>query len=76
MSRVVCAPAWTATWNPSGRTARNAFGDVPAFLHREEDSFTRRAAREDAVDAARREEPDQRGEGIGIERAPSILQRA
>ena len=59
---------------PLGPNGEERLRDVAAFLHREEDPFTRRAAREDAVDAAGHEELDQRGEGIGIEGARSILQ--
>ena len=49
---------------PLGPDGEERLRDVPSFVHREQDPFARRPAREDAVDAAVREERDERREGV------------
>src|SRR5688572_20783426 len=58
-----------------GPGGEEGLGDVLAFVDREEDTFARGAAGEEAVDAPVREEPNERCDGIRGDVPTPVLER-
>ena len=68
-------PAMDDEREAPGALRGEALGGAAALVEREEEPFARRSEREDAVEAAVREEGDERREGVLVERFAAVAKR-